>query len=177
MHFNGLSPEALMDRAVYDTRCIIVGDAPCKHKEYAAARKAYRTATCMVLNDANRAMRLTPNFVATMHCAVNNFIDTPRMPLSRIPSSALVVGYECQGDQHSRVDFVVGADPIWGTCALFGTLAAFWLGVEHVVLVGCPLSGAYGAGTKLDPWKAWAPYFNGRVEAASGRLVNILEEV
>lgn len=176
MHFNGLAPEQLMDRAVHGTTCIVVGDAPCKHDEYAQARREHPRAVCMTLNDANRDMRLTPNFVATMHCAVNNFIDTPRMPLFRIPSSALVCGYACNGDQHPRVDFVLSADPIWGTCALFGVLSAMWLGVHRIVLAGCPLSGAYSAGTKLDPWKAWAPYFRGRVRAMSGALIDILEE-
>jgi len=176
MHFNGIPPEALMERAVPHTTCIVVGDALCKHEEYAQARREHPHATCMILNDAGRGMRLTPNFVAAMHCAVNNFIDTPRMPLSRIPTSALVCGYECNGDQHPRVDFVCSAEPIWGTCALFGVLSALWLGVDCIVLAGCPLSGAYGKGTKLDPWKVWAPYFRGRVRAMSGALVQILEE-
>lgn len=178
MHFNGMSPEKLMDRASPSTRCIVVGDAECKHDEFAAARKVYPKARIMVLNDSARGMGdLHNDFVATMHCAVNNFIDTPRMPLQRIPTNAVVCGYECNGDQHARVDLVLSAEPIWGTCALFGVLCAFYMGFERVTLVGCPLHGAYGGGTKLDPWREWAPYFKGRVEVASGALRPILEEV
>lgn len=177
MHFNGLTPNQLMDRASPATHCLILGDAPCKIEEYAAARELYPKARLMVLNDSARGMGdLHNDFVATMHCAVNNFIGTPRMPLSRIPSHAVVCGYECNGDQHPRVDFVLSCEPVWGTCALFGVLSAFYLGFDWVTLVGCPLSGAYGAGTKLDPWREWARYFDGRVEAWSGALIEVLND-
>ena len=176
MHFNGLKPAQLMDRASAGTHCIVLGDAPNKQEEYAEALEAYPTARTMVLNDSARGMgTLAVDFVATMHCAVNNFIDTNRMPLSRIPLNAVVCGYECNGDEHSRVDFVFGAEPIWGTCALFGVLSGLYLGFDWLTLVGCPLEGAYGSPSKLEAWEEWAPWLRGRVEAWSGNVRKILE--
>jgi hypothetical protein len=178
MHFNGIDAERLMSIYSPDTLCIVVGDADCKHKEYAQARALYPDARLMVLNDSGRGFdpKLVPDFVVTMHCAVNNFIATPRMPLSRIPDTAAVYGWHCNGDQHERVDEVFSADPIWGTCALFGVLCAFHCGFERVLLAGCPLDGPYGSASKLNAWRQWKPWFIGRVEALSGNVRKVLYE-
>ena len=177
MNFNGLLPEQLIARSSRTKSCIIVGDAPCKHREYAEVRSAHPKAALMVLNDSGRGMELVPDYIATMHGSAGNFMGTPRMPLSRIPDSAVVASYNCNGDEHERVDHVFQADPVWGTCALFGTLCALYFGYGSIKLVGCPLEGAYGGGTKLEWWKPWAPWFDGRVQAMSGNLIAILEAV
>ena len=176
MNFNGI-PAADAFALRSGVNCIVVGDAPCKHEDYAAALRMAPTAHVCILNDSKRDMDgIEEQMTVTMHGAVNNFIGTHRMPLSRISDDSTVISYVCGGDEHERVDAVYSCDSVWGTCALFGVLSAFYHGYDSVILAGCPMLGAYGSESKLGSWQPWLPHLIGRVSSLSGNTMKMFKE-
>lgn len=170
-----LSPEQLLERTVSGTELIIIGDSPEASQDYDKAIALAPLAHVMFINNAGRRVPTVPQLVATLHSGKKDFIDTTRMPL-KLMHDALLIGHYNSGWEHERVDVIMHGYPTNGTSALFGVLAAVYLGYSRIIVAGCPLTHyMYGTCTTLNTWKAWSPWLCQRVESVSGNTKRILD--
>lgn len=175
MHFMGVEPAALSRFAVSGTQCIVLGDCPEKVEQYDEALERMPYAHLMCVNNAAHGVDCVPQLIATLHGGKKDFIGTDRMPIELMHDALLICEDKC-GWEHERVDMIMHGYPTGGTSALFGVLAAVWLGYEQILMAGCPLTHyQYGTSSTLSNWAEWAPYLCGRVDALGGNVKRILD--
>ncbi|HDZ25363.1 hypothetical protein LCGC14_0359100 [marine sediment metagenome] len=93
------------------------------------------------------------NFVCTLHPA-----DSP------IPDNSHVIGLEVGSQRHHRVDEVLMIDPLHGSVALLGVIAAIKKGYSPVYVLGVYLDKyPYNSGDIHKNWKHWYPYMEDHV--------------
>lgn len=176
-HFMGLQQQALLDRAVAGTECIVLGDAPNACEQYCVALERMPCAHTMYVNNAGRRVPGdVPQLVATLHGGKKDFIGTQRMPVERM-YDAILVCEDKSNWEHSRVDLIFHGYHTGGTSALFAVLSAIYLGFERILLAGCDITHpAYASSGVLATWGRWAPLFKHRVDSMGGNTKRILDE-